>query len=166
MIYTSFLNATYVFIHNLKLEESMLIQSCANVKFNNSGCIHDGDSPWHLKTSFVEQHTVPCSPCGYYNHISQSLAWSDFLHVVGNGLQLLVSDSANSFIILALQLSKYCFWQVILNSMLQSHTFKVTNVTNCHGGPCQYHLSPLGGWPPPTLRRTLLLGEVCSYRDV
>lgn len=65
----AFLNAIYVCIHHLKLEESMLIQSGATLKFNNSGWIHDGNSPCHLKRSSVAQHAVQCSvwalqPCG------------------------------------------------------------------------------------------------------
>lgn len=48
-----------------------------------------------LKIPFEEKHTVPCSQSGYYNHISQSLAWYDFFHMVDNGLQLPVSDFAN-----------------------------------------------------------------------
>lgn len=43
-----------------------------------------------------------------------------------------------SFLILAPQLPKYCFWQVNLNIMLRSCTFRVTSVTNCRRGQWQH----------------------------
>lgn len=45
------------------------------------------DRLWH-STQFSAQ-------CGQSSHVAQSRAWFDFLHVVDNGLQLLVSDFAN-----------------------------------------------------------------------
>lgn len=128
----------HVFIHNLELKESMLIQSCATLNFNNSGWIHGGNSPWHLKTSFVEWRRVQCSQSAYYNHISHSPAQFDFLHVVDNGLQLLLSDFAHFIYNPHPTITYVLFLQVNLYAMLSHVPFKVTNATTKEG-QCQNH---------------------------